>query len=511
MHQSRSSFLAGFAPLLLLMSCGSSPPGPTPPSKPAALSSAIASTLASNDASTVTYTVTYTGSHQYFRLYLDTDRTAGTGYAYSGVGADFLIENANLYKYTGKGGDWSWIAAGAVTFAKADTQATWTAARSALGVTDPCAAATNVVFDIDDGTAPVMHQVLSPASTCTASTGSTAKPAVTTAGNSSVGATGATNDATHVQYTFTYAGTPAYWRVYVDTDNSVATGFAAGKGVGAELLIEDGTVYRYVGPGWNWSPAGSATFSASGGKAAWSATRALLGETAACGESSTLLFQTEDTTGQTTDAGPVAQTFTNAASCETPASAGSTPPPAPAPAATPAPAPAATPAPSVTSTGGSSPTPTGAGGSTQAPAATGGSSPAPAPTGGSTQAPAATGGSAPAPTPTGGSAPTPTATGGTSGSAAGAHTQVVFVIAFENESQDAVYGNSSAPYINKQLIPQYARGMAFTDPLPDSIPSEPHYVWMEAGTNAFSDATFTDDSDPDSRTARPAPRTWRRR
>ena len=71
------------------------------------------------------------------------------------------------------------------------------------------------------------------------------------------------------------------------------------------------------------------------------------------------------------------------------------------------------------------------------------------------------------------------------------------MITFENESQNAVYGNSSAPYINKQLIPQYARGMAFTDPLPDSIPSEPHYIWMEAGTNTFADATFTDDSDPD--------------
>src|SRR5947209_17119154 len=176
MHQSRSTLLAGFAPLLLLMSCGSSPSGPTPPSKPAALSSAISSTLASNDAANVTYTVMYTGTHQFYRVYLDTDRSAGTGYGYSGIGVEFLIENANLYKYTGSGSDWSWTAAGAVTFNKTGTQATWTVARSALGVTDPCAAAANVVFDIDDGTAPVMHQVLSPASTCATST---AKPAVT--------------------------------------------------------------------------------------------------------------------------------------------------------------------------------------------------------------------------------------------------------------------------------------------------------------------------------------------
>jgi hypothetical protein len=74
---------------------------------------------------------------------------------------------------------------------------------------------------------------------------------------------------------------------------------------------------------------------------------------------------------------------------------------------------------------------------------------------------------------------------------------VVFVIALENEPAAAIYGSSSAPYINKTLVPQYARATAFTDPLPDAIPSEPHYVWMEAGTNAFSDTTFTTDADPD--------------
>ncbi|MES1208867.1 MAG: hypothetical protein ABUS79_23255, partial [Pseudomonadota bacterium] len=326
MHQSRSSLLAGFAPLLWLMSCGSSPPAPTPPSKPAALSSAISSTLASNDASTVTYTVTYTGSHQFFRVYLDTDRAPGTGYGYSGIGAEFLIENASLYKYTGSGSNWSWAPAGAATFTKTGTQATWTVARSALGVTDPCVAATNVVFDIDDGTAPVMHQLLSPAATCAASTTTTARPAVPTASNGPIDGPRASNDATNVQYAFAYAGTPAYWRVYVDTDASAATGFAAGSGVGADLLIEGSGVYRYLGPGWNWSPAGSATFSSSGGTASWSVARAVLGETAACGESSTLLFETEDRTGHTTDAGPITQTFTNDSGCGT---SGSAPPPAP--------------------------------------------------------------------------------------------------------------------------------------------------------------------------------------
>ena len=67
----------------------------------------------------------------------------------------------------------------------------------------------------------------------------------------------------------------------------------------------------------------------------------------------------------------------------------------------------------------------------------------------------------------------------------------------ENEPAAAIYGNKNAPYLNG-LLAKYARATAFTDPLPDGIPSEPHYVWMEAGTNKFSDVTFTADSDPSS-------------
>jgi hypothetical protein len=67
----------------------------------------------------------------------------------------------------------------------------------------------------------------------------------------------------------------------------------------------------------------------------------------------------------------------------------------------------------------------------------------------------------------------------------------------ENEPASAIYGDKRAPYLNG-LIAKYAHGTAFTDPLPDSIPSEPHYVWMEAGTNKFSDVTFTGDGDASS-------------
>lgn len=76
--------------------------------------------------------------------------------------------------------------------------------------------------------------------------------------------------------------------------------------------------------------------------------------------------------------------------------------------------------------------------------------------------------------------------------------QHVFVIAMENHGTASIYGNrTSAPYINNTLLPMYGRATNFLDRLP-SLPSEPHYVWMEAGTNAFSDRTFTNDNNPSS-------------
>src|SRR6185312_12042989 len=253
----------------------------------------------------------------------------------------------------------------------------------------------NLVFDIDDGNAPIVQQALTPASSCAAAP--VASPTVSAPGGAVTNGSAA-NDATTVQYSFSFTGAPKYFRVYVDTDASASTGFAAGGGVGAEYLIEGSGVYRSAGAGWNWTSVGNATFSSSGGTATWSVARALLGETAACGETSTLLFQIEDAAGTMTSATALPQAFTNASSCTATGTGGSTPPPPPA------------------GTGGTTPTPTptATGGTTATPTPT----PTPTPTT-PTPTPTATGGTTATPT------PTPTGTGGTSGTPAAAHTQVV--------------------------------------------------------------------------------------
>lgn len=81
------------------------------------------------------------------------------------------------------------------------------------------------------------------------------------------------------------------------------------------------------------------------------------------------------------------------------------------------------------------------------------------------------------------------------GSDSGSTQKVIFVIPLENRAQTAIYGNTTdAPYINGTLMTAYAHTTMFTDELP-ALDSEPHYIWMESGTNQFSDHTFTTDDD----------------
>jgi hypothetical protein len=87
---------------------------------------------------------------------------------------------------------------------------------------------------------------------------------------------------------------------------------------------------------------------------------------------------------------------------------------------------------------------------------------------------------------------------GAAGSAGSGATKLnyVFVIPLENHDPDQVFGSDDAPYLNDTLVANYATASNFVDQFALSTPSEPHYIWMEAGTNAFADHTFTSDGSP---------------
>jgi hypothetical protein len=92
-------------------------------------------------------------------------------------------------------------------------------------------------------------------------------------------------------------------------------------------------------------------------------------------------------------------------------------------------------------------------------------------------------------------APGPDAGAG-AGGAMGNAIRYVFVIAMENADAETVYDSADWSYLDSVLLPQAARAEAFQDELPIGLPSEPHYVWMEAGKNVFADHTFTTDDAP---------------
>ena len=60
--------------------------------------------------------------------------------------------------------------------------------------------------------------------------------------------------------------------------------------------------------------------------------------------------------------------------------------------------------------------------------------------------------------------------------------QNVFVIVMENHAWSLIKGSASAPYINKTLLPMGAHAENFYNP-PGNHPSEPNYLWLEAGDN----------------------------
>ena len=69
--------------------------------------------------------------------------------------------------------------------------------------------------------------------------------------------------------------------------------------------------------------------------------------------------------------------------------------------------------------------------------------------------------------------------------------KTVFLIMMENHNWSDIKGSPSAPYLNTTLLPMASHAEQYYNP-PGNHPSEPNYLWLEAGTN-FG---ITDDADP---------------
>ena len=57
----------------------------------------------------VNFQLNYTGLPNFARIFVDADQNKNTGFNVKGIiGAEFLIENDALYRYSGTGQDWNW-------------------------------------------------------------------------------------------------------------------------------------------------------------------------------------------------------------------------------------------------------------------------------------------------------------------------------------------------------------------------------------------------------------------
>lgn len=114
----------------------------------AAPSRAITSNQATNDGTNVYYQLNYTSSYTYYRVYIDTDQSSATGYNANGIGANYMVENGNLYSHPANNSTWSWTSLGTVTYTNTSGVASWTIARSTIGETaNPNSA--NLIFQVE--------------------------------------------------------------------------------------------------------------------------------------------------------------------------------------------------------------------------------------------------------------------------------------------------------------------------------------------------------------------------
>src|SRR5438105_1283411 len=60
--------------------------------------------------------------------------------------------------------------------------------------------------------------------------------------------------------------------------------------------------------------------------------------------------------------------------------------------------------------------------------------------------------------------------------------KTVFIILMENHDWSTIIGTTNCPYINNTLLPMSSYCRQYYNP-PGLHPSQPNYIWLEAGTN----------------------------
>ncbi|RJG01276.1 chondroitinase-B domain-containing protein [Noviherbaspirillum sedimenti] len=213
-----------------------------------------------NDAANVNYQIPYSGTPTWVRVYIDNDRNATTGYKGYNIGASHLIENGNLYRYSGSNGAWGWTFVKQVSSTTSNGVAKVTVARADIG--SPSA------IDAVTQTDPPLNTSAKLTKTMTVDA-----PSETVQ---------TTTDTVNVNYQIPYSGTPTWVRVFIDNDRNATTGYKA-YNIGASHMVENGNLYRYSGRNgaWGWAFVKKVSSTTSNGVAKVTVARADIGSPSA--------------------------------------------------------------------------------------------------------------------------------------------------------------------------------------------------------------------------------------
>ena len=225
-----------------------------------------------------------------WQLYIDTDGDASTGFqSNNGLGAEFILEASYLMKYTGTGSNWSWSFETPNVGIKNNNSAEFSINLQSLGnpsrfnyffrtnnepfIGDFDEAGVDLIPNSgistyklnaasNDGT--VVSNILTP--TLDGSLDDWSQAVSFGPDGNDISMTNAqadwleawmAHDSDNLYLAYTNDGPINYdtwwpWQIYLDTDNTLDTGFKI-DGMGADFMVEGSSIVKYTGDGESWS------------------------------------------------------------------------------------------------------------------------------------------------------------------------------------------------------------------------------------------------------------------
>ena len=230
-----------------------------------------------------------------WQVYLDTDDNNVSGYQVNGsMGAEFMLQGAGLFQYTGNGSNWSWIYLGRMEGAISGSQAEFKIPRATIGQPssikvlfmgrngvfngDYSSASTDyypntslgyVGYNFGGSTPSVVLDPVSNAQTIIVdgdlaewsalqSFGFDGDDVLLPNSEADILEGWMAHDAQNLYVAYRNDGdinTNLFWpwQVFLDTDKISTTGYQAGNNVGAEYMLQGAGLYQYIGTGADWS------------------------------------------------------------------------------------------------------------------------------------------------------------------------------------------------------------------------------------------------------------------